>query len=62
MIFLHRPETNPLTKVAQPISSPVIDTPRFLIQALQAKGRAHGTAEVAVYFSRPITRFEQIAS
>lgn len=61
VIFLHRPEINPLTKLPQPISSPASDTPRFLIQAIQAKGRAHGTAEVQIYFNRPITRFEQIA-
>jgi replicative DNA helicase len=61
VIFLHRPEINPITKTAQPISSPVQDTPRFLIEAIQAKGRGHGTAEVPIYFQRPITRFEQIA-
>ena len=62
VIFLHRPEINPLTKIAQPISSPVHDTPRFLIEAIQAKGRGHGTAELPIYFMRPFTRFEQIAA
>lgn len=61
VIFLHRPENNPLTSLPQPISSPAIDTPRFLIEAIQAKGRGHGTAEVQIYFNRPITRFEQIS-
>lgn len=59
VIFLHRPQENPLSGLPQPESSLPDEVPSFFVNAIQAKGRDDGTGIVSLNFKRAITRFEQ---
>lgn len=60
VIFIHRPDENPLTKIAQKDTDKLAERPRFFVNLIQAKGRNVGTGVVSFYFRRDITRFEAI--
>lgn len=59
-VFIHRPDTDPISKRTQSDSDIITDTPRFFQNLIQAKGRNVGTGIVSMYFNRAITRFNQI--
>jgi replicative DNA helicase len=60
VIFIHRPDEDPLTKCQQRDTDDMRDRPRFFQNIIQAKGRNVGTGIVSVYFRRDVTRFEEI--
>jgi replicative DNA helicase len=61
VIFIHRPDEDPITKFQQKDTDDVQDRPRFFVNLIQAKGRNVGTSLVAFHFRRAVTRFEMIA-
>ena len=61
VIFLHRPEINPLTKLEQAETSPKHQVPRFYQEVIQAKGRDDGTGRIGLYFQRALASFVSIA-
>lgn len=61
VIFIHRPDEDPLTRRAQKDTDDATDCPRFFQNVIQAKGRSVGTGIVSTYFRRTVTRFEPIA-
>jgi replicative DNA helicase len=60
VIFIHRPDTNAVTGCSQATVQDSDDLPRFYVQLLQEKGRNVGTAQGALWFNRPLARFELI--
>ncbi len=60
-IFIHRPESDPMTQQTQSEADSVADRPRYFQNLIQAKGRNVGTGIVSMYFERAITRFTQIS-
>lgn len=62
VIFIHRPDVNAVTGCNQATTQDADDLPRFYVQLLQEKGRNVGTAQGALWFNRPLARFELIQS
>jgi replicative DNA helicase len=60
VIFIHRPDVNAVTGCSQATTQDADDLPRFYVQLLQEKGRNVGTAQGALWFNRPLARFELI--
>lgn len=60
VIFIHRPDEDPITKIVQKDTDALDDRPRFFANIIQAKGRNVGTGIVSIYFRRDVTRFEEI--
>ena len=58
VIFLHRPDVDPLTKMSQVGFADSDDRPQFYVNAIQAKGRAVGAGQlVGFYFRRKTATF-----
>jgi replicative DNA helicase len=60
VIFIHRPDADPLTGTDQRDTDSLSERPRFFQNVVQAKGRNVGTGIVSFYFRRAITRFEAV--
>jgi replicative DNA helicase len=58
VVFIHRPDENPLTNTSQTTLSDADELPRFYTQVIQAKGRNVGTGQTALFFNRRLARFE----
>ncbi len=58
VVFLHRPNEDPLTGADQSASEDADDRPQFFVNALQAKGRNVGAGQVvSFYFRRKTASF-----
>jgi replicative DNA helicase len=58
VIFLHRPNEDPLTQTEQTSSKDAEDRPRYFVNAIQGKGRNVGDGQVfSFYFHRATTKF-----
>jgi replicative DNA helicase len=57
LLLIHRPDTDPITKMEQHETSPVSETPLFFQNVIQAKGRDEGTSCMSFYFRRETTTF-----
>ena len=62
VIFLHRPDTDPITGVNQAANEDADDLPTFYVNAIQAKGRSVGAGQlVSFYFKRKTASFTPAA-
>jgi replicative DNA helicase len=63
VVFLHRPDEFILDgmKQSQSHTANVGDQPQFYVNAIQSKGRNHGTASLGMMFQRQTATFRQIA-
>ncbi|WP_084442654.1 DnaB-like helicase C-terminal domain-containing protein [Termitidicoccus mucosus] len=61
VIFLHRPNRNRITGLAQDTSQSVSEMPPYYIDVIQAKGRNHGTSSTCLSFDRQTATFRAFA-
>jgi len=57
VLFIHRPNEDPFTQLAQSDTSTIQDQPRFFQNIIQAKGRDEGTSIMSFYFDRATASF-----
>jgi replicative DNA helicase len=62
VILLHRPDENPITRMAQSANSNPDDEPTWGIKAIQAKGRDVGNGCVILSFRRRTATFQQVTA
>lgn len=57
VLFIHRPNEDPITGTPQSSASTAQEQPRFFQNVIQAKGRDDGTTLMSFYFERAIATF-----